>query len=165
MALYLRPALPQDDQFLYQLAWQVIYDQLYAGLWDPAIRNALLDLQVRAKRGAYAVSHPHADSAIVMWDDLPVGAMIIDRSGEFYDLVDISILPKHRGAGIGTRLILGVCMEAEMMRKSVRLYVSVSNPRAAELYKRLGFRVIEDLQSDLLMERAPGDRAQVLAAT
>jgi ribosomal protein S18 acetylase RimI-like enzyme len=55
-------------------------------------------------------------------------------------------------------------MEAEMMRKNVRLYVSITNPRAADLYKRLGFRVIEDLQTDLLMERTPGAHAQVIAA-
>jgi ribosomal protein S18 acetylase RimI-like enzyme len=164
MPLFVRPALPEDDQFVYQLAYQVIHDQLYAWLWDPGMRNTLLDLQVQSKLGSYAATHPHADRAIIMLDDQPVGYMIIDRSGEFYDLVDISIVPKHRGAGIGARLILALCMEAEMMRKNVRLYVSVSNPRAADLYKRLGFRVIEDLQTDLLMERAPGDRAQVIAA-
>jgi GNAT superfamily N-acetyltransferase len=164
MPLYVRPALPQDDQFVYQLVWQVMYDQLHAALWDPSIRNVLLDLQVRSKNGAYAAVHPHADHAIIMLDDQPIGRMLIDRSGEYYQLVDISILPKRRGAGIGTRLVLAFCMEAEMMRKNVRLYVSITNPRAADLYKRLGFRVIEDLQTDLLMERAPGDRAQVIAA-
>ncbi|MBZ5620035.1 MAG: GNAT family N-acetyltransferase [Acidobacteriia bacterium] len=164
MPLFVRPALPQDEQFVYELAWQVMHDQLHAWRWDPNIRHALLDLQVRSKRNAYAAAHPHADYAIIMLDDQPVGHMIIDRSGEFYDLVDISILPKHRGAGIGTRLILALSMEAEMVHKNVRLYVSISNPRAADLYRRLGFRVIQDLETDLLMERTPGDRAKVIAA-
>jgi ribosomal protein S18 acetylase RimI-like enzyme len=44
------------------------------------------------------------------------------------------------------------------------LYVAAVNQRAAGLYRRLGFRVIEDLQIQLLMERAPGDRSQVVAA-
>ncbi len=73
-------------------------------------------------------------------------------------------MPKQRSQGIGTRLVLALCMEAEMMRKNVRLYVRVTNPRALALYKRLGFRVIEDLQTDILMERRPGDQAQVIAA-
>jgi len=164
MPLFVRPALPQDDPFVYQLAWQVIHDQLYAWRLEPNLRQALLDLQVRSKLGSYRAAHPHADHAIIMLDDQPVGHMIIDRAGEFYDLVDISIVPRHRSAGIGTRLILALCMEAEMMQKSVRLFVSVTNPRAADLYKRLGFRVIQDLQTDLWMERAPGAQAQVIAA-
>ncbi|HLK63205.1 MAG TPA: N-acetyltransferase [Bryobacteraceae bacterium] len=162
MPLYVRPALPQDGPFVYQLVWQVMYEQLQADTWDPRIREHLLDLQVRAKCGAYATVHPQADNAIIMLDDQAVGRMLIDRAGEFYHLVDISILPKHRGAGIGTRLVLALCMEADMMRKNVRLYVSISNPRAAALYRRLGFRVVEDLLTDQLMERAPGDRAQLV---
>jgi ribosomal protein S18 acetylase RimI-like enzyme len=124
-----------------------------------------LDLQVRARQSSYAVRHPRADHAIIMLDDQPIGRMIIDRSGEYYDLVDITLLSKHRSAGIGTRLVLALCMEAAMMRKNVRLYVSITNLRAISLYRRLGFRVIEDLQTDLLMERTPTDQAQVVAAS
>ena len=164
MALSVRPALPQDERFLYELAYHVMFEQLRADTWDPRIRSHLLNLQIQAKQGSYKVVHPNADYAIVMLDDQSVGRMIIDRSGEFYHLVDISIMPQLRGAGIGTRLVLALCMEAEMMHKNVRLYVSITNPRAADLYKRLGFRVIEDLETDTLMERAPGDRAQVIAA-
>lgn len=164
MPLYLRPALPQDEPFVHQLIRQVIYDQLLAHLWDPTYRDALLDLQVRAKENSYAFVHPQADHAVIMLDDQAVGRLLIDRAGPFYHLVDISILPKHRSGGIGTRIILGVCMEAEMMRKNVRLYVSIANARAIELYRRLGFRVIEDLSANLLMEKTPADRTQVLAA-
>jgi ribosomal protein S18 acetylase RimI-like enzyme len=164
MPLFVRPALPQDDKFQYDLAYGVMYEQLHAQLWDPNIRHPLMDLQVKSKRASYAAVHPQADYAIIMLDDQPVGRLIIDRSGEFYHLVDISIVPKQRSAGIGTRVVLGLCMEAELMRKSVRLYVSITNPRAKALYQRLGFRVIEDQQTDTLMERRPGDQAQVIAA-
>lgn len=164
MPLSVRPALPTDEQFLYQLVYQTMFEQLYASAWDPRIRDHLLNLQIRAKHGSYAAQFPQADHAIIVLDDEPAGRMIIDRVGVFYHLVDISILPRHRGAGIGTRLILALCAEAELMQKNVRLTVSVANPRALALYKRLGFRVIEDMQTDLVMERAPGDRAQVIAA-
>jgi len=163
MALSVRPALPQDNQFVHELIYAVLFEQLCADTWDPAIRDQLLNLQIRAKHGSYRVVHPNADYAIVMLDGQRVGRMIIDRSGEFYHLVDISIAPQHRRAGIGTRMVLALCMEAEMMRKNVRLYVSITNPRATALYRRLGFRVIENLETDTLMERAPGDRAQLIA--
>lgn len=165
MPLTVRPTYPKDQQFVYSVVYQVTAEILHADTWDPRIRHALLDLQVNARQSSYAVRHPSADHAIIMLDDEPVGRLIIDRSGEHYDLVDITVVPKHRSAGIGTRLILALCMEAAMMRKNVRLYVSITNPRAISLYRRLGFRVVEDLQTDLLMERTPTDQAQVVAAS
>ena len=164
MSLTLRPATPQDERFVYDLSYQTIAETLHADTWDERIRHPLLDLQVRAKHGSYAATHPNAEYAIVMLDEKPVGRLIIDRTGAFYDLVDIAILSKHRGAGIGSRLILAICTEAGMMNKNVRLFVSAGNLRAAALYLRLGFRVIEDRQSDLLMEKAPGDRSQLVAS-
>lgn len=164
MPLYVRPAQPQDGEFVYQLLRQVFYEQLMAHLWDPAIRDPLLDLQVRQKSSTYAANYPHADHGIIMLDEEPVGRLLVDRTGASHHLIDISILPKRRGAGIGTRLVLGLCMEAEMNGKSLTLSVSISNPRAAQLYKRLGFRVIEDLETGWVMERAPGATSQVIAA-
>src|ERR1700744_536618 len=136
MPLMLRPTFPQDEKFVYDLVYELTAERLLAHLWDPNIRHQILDFQVRAQHSAWAVSHPNAEHAIIMLDDAAVGRMVIDRSGPFYDLVDIAIAPKHRGAGIGTRLILALCMEAGMSQKSVRLYVNVMNPRAIELYKR-----------------------------
>src|SRR5947209_7474365 len=114
MPLSVRPAVPQDEQFLYSLVYQTMFEQLYAAAWDPAIRDHLLNLQIRAKHSSYAMQFPQADHAIIVLDGEAAGRMIIDRSGPFHHLVDISILPKYRGAGIGTRLILALCTEAEM---------------------------------------------------
>jgi ribosomal protein S18 acetylase RimI-like enzyme len=163
MPLYVRPALADDWPFVYQLVRELLYDQLAARLWDSAIPG-LLDLQVRTKLAAYASAYPRADHGIIMLDEAAVGRLLVDRSREYHRLVDITIAPRHRSAGIGTRLVLGLCMEAELMGKSLRLNVSVTNPRAAALYRRLGFRVIEDLETDWLMERSPGSVAQVVAA-
>ena len=165
MPLSLRPAFSQDQRFLYDLIYTHIADVLQASLWDPAIQQPLLDLQVRSKENTYGMMHPHADHAVIVLDDEPVGRMIIDRSGEFYDLVDIVIAAKHRSSGIGTRLLIAISMEAAMMKKNVRLHVSVTNPRAISLYRRLGFHVIEGTETDLLMEKTPADQSQVVAAT
>ena len=129
MPLTVRPTLPQDEQFLYQLVYQTMSEQLFAWTWDPNIREQLLDLQIRAKHGSYAAEYPHANHGIIVWDNEPVGRLIVDRSGEFHVLVDIAILPKYRSAGIGTRIILGLCMEADLVKKKLRLQVSITNPR------------------------------------
>jgi len=164
MPLSLRPTYPNDAAFVYQLAYETMAEHLHAWTWDPGIRHHLLHMQVQAKNGSYAITHPNAEYAIVDLDDEPVGRMIIDRSGEFYYLVDITIIPKQRGAGIGTRLVLALCTEAGLMHKKVRLFVHTTNQRALTLYRRLGFRVIEDLEWGLLMERDPADRGEIAIA-
>src|SRR5260370_7691458 len=111
MPLSVRPTLPTDEQFLYRLVYETTAEQLFAWTWDPRIRDQLLDMQIRAKHGAYAVEFPNADYAIVMLDDQPVGRMIIDRPGGSSVLSAIPILPKHSRPAICTPLILYLYMD------------------------------------------------------
>lgn len=57
----------------------------------------------------------------------------------------ICVDPAHRGAGIGTNL-LGAAVDLALHRgdNAVELSVVDSNPRAAVLYDRLGFRVVHE---------------------
>ena len=152
MSLSLRPAVAADHQFIYDLTYQVLYEQLRAETWPPQFRDQLLKQQIYAKHGSYSAAYPAADHGIVMVDDQPVGRLLVDRSGEFHNLIDIAILPKYRSTGLGTRLVLALCHEAELCHKPIRLYVSVSNPRAMNLYRRLGFRVIDNQEAGSVME-------------
>ena len=160
MGLLLRPATPSDELFLYQLAYEHFAEILMASLWDPNVREPLLKLQVEGQRTAYASQHPTADYAIIMYDDHAIGRIILDRGPQFHYLVDITIQKKYRGSGIGTWLMRALCVEAEMMRKPLRLHVMVTN-RARNLYQRLGFHAIETSDTNWLMERAPGASSQV----
>jgi len=155
MSLYLRPALPKDESFLNQLIYDNLFEQLCAWAWDPAIREPLMKLQIDGQRTSYAASYPHADHGIIVFDERPIGRLLIDRTQDTHYLVDIVVLKAHRGKGIGTCLLRALCMEAEMARKPLRLQVQLTN-RAKELYLRLGFRMIEDLQFAWRMERAVG---------
>ena len=163
MPLLLRPVLPKDETFLYQLAYENMFEQLAAWAWDPQYREPLLKMQIVGQNSAYAAEFPNANHGIILLDDKPVGRMILDRGPEIHYLVDITILKQYRGAGIGTRLIQALCTEAEMLRKRVRLQVMVTN-RAKGLYERLGFRLIEDRQVAWLMERAPGSGSLMAGA-
>jgi len=155
MALSLRPALPKDETFLYQLLYENFYEKLYAWAWDPSIRQPLLNMQIQGQRATYAAMYPHADHGIIVFDGNDVGRILVDRGPQINTLVDITIRKQNRAAGMGTVLVRSLCIEAEMMRKPLRLQVAVDN-RARNLYQRLGFRLIEDLQLNLVMERAPG---------
>lgn len=160
MGLTLRPAVPADEPFLFQLVHDTMAEQLHAAAWDPKIRESLLKMQIEGQRASYAAQFPTADYGIIVYDDLAIGRLILDRGPQFHTLVDITLLPKHRSSGIGTWLLRALCTEAELMRKPIRLHVQVTN-RAKNLYQRLGFRTIEDYQVGLVMERAPGAISQV----
>lgn len=160
MPLALRPTFPQDEKFLHDLLYENFFEKLHAHLWDPKIREPLIRMQINGQRSSYAAQYPTADNAVIVLDDKPIGRIIIDRGPQFHTLVDITIAKKHRRAGIGTILVKSICMEADLMRKPTRLHVDVANP-ARQLYLRLGFRMIEDLQINWLMERPVGAISQV----
>jgi ribosomal protein S18 acetylase RimI-like enzyme len=63
-------------------------------------------------------------------------------------IVDIALLPEHRGKGIGTRLLRDVIAQG----KRVTIHVERMNP-ALRLYERLGFEVAEDKGVYLFLER------------
>ncbi len=155
MSLALRPVSPQDDAFLSQLLLESFSEKLSAHLWPENVREPLLRLQIQGQRSTYAAQYPQADHAIIVLDEKPVGRILFDRGPQFHTLVDIVIAKKHRRAGMGTVLVRSLCIEAEMMRKPVRLNVAVDNPARA-LYLRLGFRMLEADEMNILMERAPG---------
>ena len=64
---------------------------------------------------------------------------------------NVCLLPEYRGQGIGT----DVLNRAIEQHKNQDIYLKVfkSNP-AQNLYKRLGFEIIEETRSHYLMKRA-----------
>jgi ribosomal protein S18 acetylase RimI-like enzyme len=68
--------------------------------------------------------------------------------------VDITLLPEHCGAGIGTGILRDLLAEAAAAGKPVRIHVERQNP-AWRLYERLGFAPIEDKGVYYLMEWRP----------
>ena len=69
-------------------------------------------------------------------------------------IVDLVLLPAHRGSGHGTALLVELIAWSHLRGLPVRLHVEKRNTRAAALYERLGFRVIEELAQHRLMEHA-----------
>jgi len=68
--------------------------------------------------------------------------------------MDITILPALRGAGIGSALLNHILAQAASRQLPVTIHVEQFNP-ALNLYKRLGFRLVEERGLHLFMKWVP----------
>jgi ribosomal protein S18 acetylase RimI-like enzyme len=76
----------------------------------------------------------------VLLDDEPVGmGRVVGDGGCFYRVVDIAVLPRHQGRGLG-KLIMGEIMNYIHENVPVSGYVSLlADGRAQDLYTQFGF--------------------------
>jgi ribosomal protein S18 acetylase RimI-like enzyme len=91
---------------------------------------------------------------VIAVDGEPVGRLYVHRGPSEIRIVDIALLPEHRGDGLGTLLLRDLLAEADAAGKSVTIHVERMNP-ALRLYERLGFSVAEDKGVYLFLERSP----------
>ena len=155
MSITQRPSTPDDEAFLYELYRSTRTDEMAAWGLDESQQKSFLDLQFRARQRHYAIAFPGSEHKIILCDDRPIGRILVHRSTHEIRLVDIALLPEHRGKGIGARLIRELHREATDTGKTLTLHVDKLN-RAARLYERLGFMVIGDTGGSYKMEWRPG---------
>lgn len=153
--LCLRPAGPGDAERLYQIYASTRADELAVVPWDASAKEAFLRMQFNAQDSYYRATFPHTSYDLIVGGDDVIGRLYLDRSGPAWVVIDIALLPEHRGQGIGTRLLREILVQATAAGKPVRVHVEHFNP-ARHLYDRLGFSEIEDQGVYLLLERAPG---------
>lgn len=109
-------------------------------------------MQFQAQDAHYRQHYPTAEYRVIEKSDAtPVGRLYVDRWAREIRIMDIAILPAHRGTGIGTTLLTDLQQEAASTAKSLSIHVERLNP-ALRLYQRLGFRMIEDKGVYLLLE-------------
>lgn len=125
--------------------------------WSAEQKDSFLGLQYNARQQSYAAQFPGARDSIILTDDEMIGRMLVAELAEEIRLVDIAIVPRSQGKGIGTMMIRQLLESARGSGKPVRLHVRVLNP-ARELYARLGFQTIGDNGADFLMEFVAGSR-------
>jgi ribosomal protein S18 acetylase RimI-like enzyme len=112
-------------------------------------------LQFRGFQQHYRLGLPDADDRIILLDGDLVGRLIVVRLEREIRLADISLLARHRGKSIGSRLIRELIDEAACSGKTVTLHVEMYNDKAARLYERLGFEKVADTGARFFMEWKP----------
>ena len=149
-AITLRPERPEDEPFLFTVYAGTRQEELDATGWPPVVREAFLNMQFKAQRQGYRSSFPQADFQIILANGNAVGRMVVNRATGEIVLVDIALMPEHRGHGIGTALLQQLVCEAEASGRPLRLSV-IKGQRAGRLYQRMGFKKIgeSDLRDEL----------------
>ncbi|MBZ5555376.1 MAG: GNAT family N-acetyltransferase [Acidobacteriia bacterium] len=139
----LRPVCPDDEDFLYQLYCSTRLQEVAAWGWNPSQQEVFLRMQFKAQHLHYEAQFVNVRHSIIEKDGKSIGRLFVDQGPKEFVLVDISLLPEHRGVGIGRYLIGRLQAEAARMNRMVRLHVLRGNP-ALHLYERLGFVCVGD---------------------
>lgn len=150
-SIALRPAEEGDRAFMLRV---------YAGTREPELEAAgmpreqwapFVEHQFEAQSRHYE-TYEDTSFEVVLVDGEPVGRLIVARWPGELRVVDVALLPEHRGRGIGGGLLRELIEEAEERGVKVSVHVERFNP-AQRLYARLGFRPVAEEAVYVLLER------------
>jgi GNAT superfamily N-acetyltransferase len=146
----LRRIKPEDDSFLAGVYASTRWDELAPTGWSDEEKTIFCRRQFDAQSAHYRENYPGALLQVIEDAGVPIGRLYVARWEREIRIMDIALLPEHRGSGIGTELLRELQEEARTAGKSLTIHVERFN-RALTLYQRLGFREIEDKGVYLLM--------------
>jgi ribosomal protein S18 acetylase RimI-like enzyme len=139
----LRPVTDDDRDFLVCVYASTRDEELSLVDWAEGHREAFVRMQFDAQDQQYRQLNPAASFDVIEVGGRPAGRLYVDRRPTDIRIIDISLLPDFRGAGIGGALIASLMDEAAASNRTVSIHVEVHN-RAAELYARLGFVAVAE---------------------
>ena len=150
----LRPVRAEDEEFLRAVYAGTRAEELALVPWDEAQRAAFIRFQFAVQQRFYKSEFPDAEHRVILNDGEPVGRLYVDRRAQEIRILDIALLPAHRGLGIGTPLITALMAEAAGSTRPLSIYVDRDGP-ALRLFARLGFSAREESGIQVLMEWRP----------
>ncbi|MBO9624512.1 MAG: GNAT family N-acetyltransferase [Sphingomonas sp.] len=161
LGVVLRPMVEADYAFCEALYASTRLEELAPLGWPAEAVRQFLAQQHRAQHLHYQQHYAGAQWWIVESAGCPLGRLYVFEGASDIRIVDIALLPKARGQGIGGALIEGVQRHAAAQGKRVSIHAEKNNP-ARSLYFRLGFVVIDADRGayDLLEWRPQGPADQ-----
>ena len=150
----LRPVGPDDQDFLIEIYGNTRAEELALTPWTDEQRHAFILHQFTAQQEHYAKTYPGANHDIIMSNGRPVGRLYVGRLDHEIRIIDITLLPAERNAGIGSYLVQQMVDEAKRTGKLIRIWVEDFNP-SLHLFERLGFSPSEQQGIHVLMAKTP----------
>ncbi|MDZ4812664.1 MAG: GNAT family N-acetyltransferase [Pseudomonadota bacterium] len=156
----LRAESEADLDFVVALYTDTRWEELAPVDWPEPAKRAFLDQQGRLQHEHYLKHYAGAEmllivtdraqteSADAQWHDPAaaarelIGRIYLRAGSTEIRLMDIALLPRFRGRGIGHCLIEALQAQGAARGIGITLHVEPTNP-AQRLYQRLGFALIE----------------------
>jgi GNAT superfamily N-acetyltransferase len=134
MKVTLRPATPADCDFLLAVYAATRAAELARVPWPDAQKNAFLKMQFAAQDRDYRSRYAGAQFSIIVIDGEDAGRLYVVREPERTQILDITILPLHRGRGAGASLVRALQSEG----KPLSIWIDAINDSSA-IFEHLGF--------------------------
>jgi ribosomal protein S18 acetylase RimI-like enzyme len=140
----LRPYTKDDSEFVYQAKKDAYkhYVKKFWGSWDDEKQRSFFADFIKKVQGTLLIIE-HESASIGLYH----GDMMDQNT---YEIGNIIIIPNYQGNGIGLDILQKVIQNNPKLK--MHLQVFKENP-AINLYKRLGFAVIDETRTHLIMER------------
>ena len=138
-----KPITSADQAFVEAVYRSTREAELQRTSWTEEQKQAFIIMQSMAQLADYKRNNPTAAYEIILYNKKPAGRIFwVERETEIA-LIDLALLPRFQGKGIGKTIIEQVQQKAARKNKAVTLSVLKGNP-AKRLYERLGFKKVDD---------------------
>ncbi len=149
----LRPVQESDNEFLLKVYGSTREQEMAQVPWTAEQKQQFVRMQWEAQKNHYEAQHRTASHEIIFLEGSAAGRLYLDRSGEKFHILDITLLPEYRNRGAGSFLLGQIMAEAKEAGKPVTIYVETFNP-SLRLFERLGFTPIQQEGFHLLLQYA-----------
>ncbi len=153
-SITLHDARPEDEAFLLAVYASTRTSEMALLPWTNEQKDAFVEMQFRAQYSYYREHFQDAAYKLILQNGERVGRIFVLRGKHEIRILDITILPQHRNAGIGTPLIEWLMKEGAETGRVVQVYVESFNP-SCRLFERLGFSVVKEDGLNLLLQWQP----------
>jgi len=157
LGLSYRTAGDDDLPFLALVYASTRLEEVARTGWAPDAQRQFLAHQFDAQHRHYRQHYPAAEWLVIERGGAGIGRLYIEEWPDQIRLIDIALLPDHRGGGAGSAILADTMDMAAAAGKPLTIHVEKNNP-AMQLYLRLGFAPIDEHGVYDLMEwRPPAD--------
>lgn len=137
-----RPADAEDEGFVFAV-FSSTWQHAVAAMPNPALAQHFLRIQYTAQERLFAARYPDLERWVVMIGDQPAGRLYLHRSPIALHVVDLALLPEHRGPAAVRDLLTELKAEAADQGQKLTMRL----PRTHDVIReamREGFRVVSE---------------------
>lgn len=150
----LRPVKESDNLFIESVYRSAREAELEKTNWTELQKESFIIMQSMAQLAEYKTKFPGALYQLITYNKQDAGRLYTWENDSEIRLIDITLLPKYRGKGIGSSLLKDLIIRSNKVKKKISLHVEPANT-ALQLYTRLGFIHIKNNGHHYYMEKDP----------